>query len=244
MSSFQGKVAVVTGGNKGIGLETCRQLAELGFNVLLGSRDLGRGKTAADSLRQDGLNVHALKLDVNSAADRSAVVQYITDEFGHLDALINNAGTILDRGVKPSEVSLDVLHQTFELNFFSVVALTQQLLPLIRKSPAGRIVNVSSNLASLTKHGDPKSDIYDVKYLAYNASKASLNAFTLHLAHELRETPIKVNSAHPGWVKTTLGGEEAPMNVIDGAKTSVQLATLPADAPTGQFVHLGKTIPW
>jgi NAD(P)-dependent dehydrogenase (short-subunit alcohol dehydrogenase family) len=124
------------------------------------------------------------------------------------------------------------------------VALTQTLLPLIRKSPAGRIVNLSSILGSLTLHADPKSPIYSMKGFAYDASKTALNAFSVHLAHELEDTAIKVNSAHPGWVKTDMGGSAAPMELAEGGKTSVQLATLPADGPTGGFFHLGDPLPW
>ncbi len=244
MASFNGKVALVTGANKGIGLETSRQLARQGFTVLLGSRDQSRGIDAEKKLRDEGLEVHQIKLDVAEPADRAAVAKTIREKFGRLDVLVNNAATMLDRAFKTSEVSADILRRTFDLNFFATVALTQELLPLILKSAAGRIVNVSSNLASLLRHGDPSSSIYGVKYLAYDASKTALNAFTVHLAHELKDTPVKVNSAHPGWVKTDMGGDEAPMAIIDGAKTSVQLATLPADGPTGGFFHLGESIPW
>ena len=122
--------------------------------------------------------------------------------------------------------------------------LTQTLLPLIKKAPEGRIVNLSSILGSLTLHADPNSPIYNGKVLAYDASKAALNVFTIHLAHELRDTNIKVNSAHPGWVKTDMGTEAAPMEIPEGAKTSVALATLPADGPTGAYIHLGKPLPW
>ena len=118
------------------------------------------------------------------------------------------------------------------------------LLPLIRKAPSGRIVNLSSILGSLTLHSDPSSDIYDKKSFAYDASKTALNAFTVHLAQALRGTPIKVNSAHPGWVKTDMGGSAAPMEVSEGGKTSVQLATLPDDGPTGGYFHLGQPLPW
>jgi NAD(P)-dependent dehydrogenase (short-subunit alcohol dehydrogenase family) len=238
------KVALITGANKGIGLETCRQLARQGYTILLGAREESRGRDAEKALRRDGADVHFVKLDVTSAVDRAAAVAYITQNFNHLDVLVNNAGTILDRGIKPSEVSTDVLRHTFEINFFSVISLTQELLPLLKKADAGRIVNLSSNLASLAHHSDPASSVYDVKFLAYDSSKTALNAFTVHLAHELRDTAIKVNAAHPGWVKTTMGGDEAPMDVVDGAKTSVYLATLPPDGPTGGFFHLHDSIPW
>jgi NAD(P)-dependent dehydrogenase (short-subunit alcohol dehydrogenase family) len=122
--------------------------------------------------------------------------------------------------------------------------LTTTLLPLIRKSPAGRIVNLSSVLGSLALHADPKSPIYDKKNFAYDASKTALNAYTVHLAQALRDTPIKVNSAHPGWVKTEMGGENAPMELSEGGKTSAQLATLGADGPSGGFFHMGQPLPW
>jgi NAD(P)-dependent dehydrogenase (short-subunit alcohol dehydrogenase family) len=140
--------------------------------------------------------------------------------------------------------TLEILRRTFETNFFSTVALTRGLLPLIRKAPAGRIVNLSSILGSLSLHADPSSGIYAKKVFAYDASKTALNAFTIHLAQELRDTKIKVNSAHPGWVQTEMGGSGAPMDLAEGAKTSVQLATLPDDGPTGGYFHLGKPLPW
>jgi NAD(P)-dependent dehydrogenase (short-subunit alcohol dehydrogenase family) len=141
-------------------------------------------------------------------------------------------------------VPVDLLHKVFETNFFSQVALTNVLLPLLKKSSAGRIVNLSSILGSLTLHADPKSPIYDAKSFAYDASKTALNAYTVHLAHELRNTKIKVNSAHPGWVKTDMGGEQAPMELSEGGKTSAALATLPEDGPTGGYFHQGKSLPW
>ena len=147
-------------------------------------------------------------------------------------------------GANSSTVSAQVLRDTFETNFFAVVALTQKLLPLVRKAPEGRIVNLSSILGSLTLHSLPDSPIAFAKAFAYNASKTALNAFTVHLADELRDTPIKVNSAHPGWVKTQMGGDAAPMEVVDGGKTSAQLALLDGKGRTGGFVHAGESLPW
>src|SRR5262249_15204952 len=141
-------------------------------------------------------------------------------------------------------VSPEMLRQTFETNFFAVVALTQALLPLLREAPAGRIVNLSSILGSLTLHSNPGSGIYNKKAFAYGASKTALNAFTVHLAQELRNTKIKVTSAHPGWVQTDMGDTDAPMALSEGGKTSVQLATLPDDGPTGGYFHLGQPLPW
>lgn len=246
MSNATAKVALITGANKGIGLETARQLGKLGVTILAGARDLKKGEEAAEVLRGIGVDARAVKLDVVSEADRAAVAKLIEKDFGRLDILINNAAVMLDprTGNATSTTPMAVLRDTFEPNLFAVVALTQALLPLIRKSPAGRIVNLSSILASLSLHATPGSPIYDAKTFAYDASKSALNAFTIHLAHELRETKIKVNSAHPGWVKTDMGGEGAQMEIIDGAKTSVELATLADDGPTGGFFHLGKALPW
>jgi NAD(P)-dependent dehydrogenase (short-subunit alcohol dehydrogenase family) len=138
----------------------------------------------------------------------------------------------------------DVIRKTFDTNFFSAISVTKAFLPLLKKSDAGRIVNVSSILGSLALHASEGSPIYEAKALAYDASKAALNAFTIHLAHELKGTKIKVNSAHPGWVKTDMGTDAAPMDIVDGAKTEVELATLSADGPTGGFFHMGEAISW
>jgi NAD(P)-dependent dehydrogenase (short-subunit alcohol dehydrogenase family) len=147
-------------------------------------------------------------------------------------------------GNQTSKTSPKLLRETFETNLFAVVALTQALLPLLRKSEAGRIVNLSSILASLTLHATKGSPIYDAKTFAYDTSKTALNSFTIHLAHELKGTKIKVNSAHPGWVKTKMGGEGAQMEIVDGAKTSVELATLGPDGANGGYFHLGESLPW
>jgi len=248
------KVAFITGANRGLGLETARILGKQGITVILGSRELDKGKAAAEKLRAEGAkSVEAVRFDVNKAADHKEIYDYIAKKYGKLDMLINNAG-VMDEGTKrpsagspfnsTSAISAEHLRKTFDTNFFQVVALTQTLLPLIKKAPAGRIVNLSSILGSLTLHADPKSPIYDKKSFAYDASKTALNAFTVHLAQELHDTPIKVNSAHPGWVKTDMGGKEAPMELAEGGKTSAQLATLGADGPSGGFFHLGQTLPW
>jgi NAD(P)-dependent dehydrogenase (short-subunit alcohol dehydrogenase family) len=240
------KIALITGANKGIGLETARQLGKLGVTILVGSRDLGRGEEAAEVLRGVGVDARAIKLDVGNEADRAVAAKYIEKEFGRLDILINNAGVMLEGlgANKTSTTSQKTLHETFETNFFAPIALTQALLPLLRKSAAGRIVNLSSILGSNTLHATKGSPIYDAKTFAYDASKVALNSFTIHLAHELKGTKIKVNSAHPGWVKTDMGGEGAPMEIVDGAKTSVQLATLGDDGPSGGYFHMGDALPW
>ena len=246
MSEQTKKVALITGGNRGIGLETARQLGKLGITVLVGARSLAAGETAAETLKKEGIDARAIKIDMNDQADYTAVAKSIEKDFGRLDILINNAGIFLDgrKGNETSTTSEEVLRKTFDTNFFAVVALTQELLPLVRKSAAGRIVNLSSILGSQTLHATKGSFIYDAKTFAYDASKAALNSFTIHLAHELQGTKIKVNSAHPGWVKTEMGGEGAMLEIEVGAQTSVALATLPENGPNGGYIHLGETLPW
>jgi NAD(P)-dependent dehydrogenase (short-subunit alcohol dehydrogenase family) len=246
MSAETKKVALITGGNKGIGLETARQLGKLGIAVLLGARDLAKGEAAVAELKKDGVDARAVKLDVDNPSDYAAVAKLIEKDFGRLDILINNAGIFLDGRTKneTSTTSQEILRKTFDTNFFAVVGLTQALLPLLRKSLGGRIVNLSSILGSLTLHATPGSPVYEAKTFAYDASKAALNAFTVHLAHELKDTKIKVNSAHPGWVKTDMGGEGAMLEVEAGAQTSVELAILQDSGPNGGYFHLGKPLPW
>jgi NAD(P)-dependent dehydrogenase (short-subunit alcohol dehydrogenase family) len=241
------KVAFITGGNKGLGLETARQLGKLGIKVVIGARDVGKGNAAVEQLKKDGVQAEAIRFDVLNPADYKDAYKYLDQKYGKLDILVNNAGISKEEfmaGNKTSTTSPELLHETFDTNFFGVIQITQALLPLIKKAPAGRIVNLSSILGSLALHADPKSPIYDAKAFAYDASKAALNAFTIHLAHELKDTKIKVNSAHPGWVKTDMGGDQAPMDIVTGAQTSVALATLPDEGPTGAYIHLGKTLPW
>ena len=239
------RIALITGANKGIGFETARQLGQQQITILLGSRDASKGEKAAAALRSEGLDARALPLDVADKGSIQAAVQNVSKQFGLLDILINNAGVMVDDQTKKvSEQSLATWRATFETNVFGLIATTQAFLPLLRKSEAGRIVNLSSILGSNTLHTDPKSPIYDFKLPAYNVSKSAVNAYTVQLAYELRNTPIKVNAAHPGWVKTEMGGEGATMEIVDGAKTSVMLATLPADGLNGAYVHLGQTLPW
>jgi NAD(P)-dependent dehydrogenase (short-subunit alcohol dehydrogenase family) len=241
------KVAFITGGNRGIGLETARQLGKQGVKVVIGSRDLEKGKVVADKLRAEGADVDVIRFDITKAADYQEAYNYFDKNFGRLDILINNAGVSKESFGAPnnaSSVTSSVLRETFDTNFFGTIELTQKLLPLIKKAPEGRIVNLSSILGSLALHADPASPIYGFKALAYDASKSALNAFTVHLAAELKDTKIKVNSAHPGWVKTDMGTEAAPMEIPDGAKTSVPLALLPATGPTGGYFHMGEPLPW
>jgi len=242
----QQKVALVTGANRGLGLETARQLGQKGVTVLVAARKRADAEKAAAALKAEGVDAQPVQLDVTSAEDRAAAAKLVEESFGKLDILVNNAGVNSKHGLNPIviETTDEDLARVFATNFFSLISLTRELLPLLKKAPAARIVNLSSILGSLALHADPASPVYNFKSLAYDASKSALNAFTIHLAWELRDTPIKVNSAHPGWVKTDMGTDAAPMEIPDGAKTSVELALLGPDGPTGKFLHLGQELPW
>ena len=247
MTQQKVKVALITGANRGIGFETAKGLAALGITVILGTRDIIKGQAAAQKLQDLGFKAEAIEYDAKKSQSADSVYEYIDEHYGKLDILVNNAGMLQEQLMgknNSTSVSTDVLQQTFQTNLFAVIALTQKLLPLIKKAPAGRIVNLSSILASLTLHSMPKSPIDPAKAFAYNASKTALNAYTIHLARELRDTNVKVNAAHPGWVKTSVGGANAPMEVEDSAKTSIQLATLNDDGASGGFFHDGEALPW
>ncbi len=240
------KTALITGANRGIGFETARQLGQQGIKVLVGARTEENGTEAESKLKDEGFDAEFILLDVDDAKTHESAKKYIEDKFGKLDILINNAGINLeigDKALQASETSPDVFRDTFDTNFFNTVAVTQTFIPLIKKSDAGRIVFVSSGLGSLTLHSDPNSPIYNYKLPAYDISKTALNGYAVHLAHELKDTNIKVNTLHPGSVKTDMN-PHGDLTVEEGAKTSVDLATLPADGYTGKFIHLGNELPW
>jgi NAD(P)-dependent dehydrogenase (short-subunit alcohol dehydrogenase family) len=241
------KVAFITGANRGIGFETSKQLAKKNTKVILGSRDLDKGKKAVEKLATEGIDADLIQYDAFDLNAPQKVYDYISKEYNKLDILINNAGVLLTGNLfvtNSSTVSDKDIKDTFQTNLFSVISLTQKLLPLIKKSEAGRIVNVSTILSSLTLHSAKDSPITPAKEFAYNASKTALNAFTIHLANELKDTKIKVNSGHPGWVKTELGGPNAPIEVVDSFETSLRLATLDENGPNGGLFHKDETIPW
>lgn len=245
MNTQQNKIALVTGATRGIGLETVRQLARAGVHTLLAGRQRDAALALALQLQAEGLPVEALQLDVTDAGSIDAAVRDVGQRHGRLDILVNNAGVLLeDPSLPPSAQPLDTWRRTFDTNVHALVAVTQAFLPLLRRSAAGRIVNVSSILGSQALHADPASPIYDFKVPAYNASKAAVNNWTLSLAHELRATPIKVNTVHPGYVRTDMNAGEGEIDVADGARSSVQMALLGADGPSGSFTHLGQVLPW
>jgi len=239
------KIALVTGATRGIGLETVRQLAGAGVHTLLAGRNGERAQAAASKLKAEGLPVEAITLDVTDGKSIASAVAEVRERYGRLNILVNNAGILLDEfGRAPSEQTLDTWRKTFETNLFALIAVTQAFLPLLKAAPAGRIVNVSSILGSIALHTDPASPIYDFKVPAYNVSKSAVNAWTVQLAYELRDTPLKVNTIHPGYVKTDMNAGEGEIDIAEGARTSVALALIGNDGPNGSFSHLGETLPW
>ncbi|MBB3342588.1 SDR family oxidoreductase [Luteimonas sp. RC10] len=250
MSVSDSRIALVTGATRGIGLETVRQLSTAGVHTLLAGRDRDRAVEAALKLQAEGLPVEAIALDVTDAASIAEAAKTIEARHGRLDILVNNAGIVADDPTQGTTgQSLDTWRTTFETNVFGLIATTQALLPLLHKSKAGRIVNVSSLLGSISQHQDPASFIYDMKGIpAYNVSKTAVNAWTVHLAHVLKEAGIKVNTIHPGYVRTDMNkaGDEqnGELEVVDGARTSVRLALIDDDGPTGGYFYFDQALPW
>jgi NAD(P)-dependent dehydrogenase (short-subunit alcohol dehydrogenase family) len=234
--------ALITGGNKGIGYEIARQLGAQGATVLLGVRDLPRGRAAATELRAEGVTVEAVRLDVTDAATIEAAAKWVDQEHGRLDVLVNNAGIAIEWGEQPDGLPLDKLRQTYETNLFGVVAVINAMLPLLRRSPAPRIVNLSSELGSLARISDPDTPYPPI--LAYNSSKAALNMATVVYANALRDTPVKVNTVNPGYCATDLNGHSGYRTAAQGAAIAVRMATLPNDGPSGGFFEDDGPVPW
>ncbi len=236
------KVALVTGANKGIGFEVAKSLLNKGIYVIIGSRDLEKGKRAVRDLENE--NVSFVQIDITDEKSIKNAKNSISKEFGKLDILINNAGVWLDFGVPMLEVSMDDIEQTFKVNTFGVIATIKHFLPLLKKSDEGRIVNVSSGLGSLTQSANPNYEYYPYKSLAYNTSKSALNALTILFAYELKETNIKINSADPGYCSTDLNGKTGPRTPEQGAKIIVELATLTKNGATCGFFDENGSIEW
>lgn len=239
-------IALITGANKGIGFAAARQLAQNGVKVILGSRDFSKGEEAAEMLRKDGFDVEVVTIDVCSEPSIRAVATQIEKEHGRLDILINNAGISAEgaAGKIPALPEADMFRETFATNVVGAVSVIEQFLPLLRRSPAGRIVNVSSTMGSLADQSNPSSNFYGVIAPAYQASKAALNVITIALAKSLKDTDIKVNSICPGWVRTDTGGPDAPRTADEGARIIVKMASISADGPTGGFFDDAGDVPW
>ncbi len=238
------KIALVTGANKGIGFEVARQLAASGCSVLLGARNKAFGEEAAATLKREGRDVRYLSIDLDDPATVAAAAREVEADFGLLDVLVNNAGIAAQGDGLPSNVSLDAIERTFRVNFLGSVAVTQAMLPLLRKASSASIVNVSSGLGSLTKSGDPAWTHVAAKYLGYAASKAALNMLTVQLAYELRGTPIKVNSVDPGYTATDLNQHRGTQSIPEGAAEIIRLALLADDDATGTFSNAQGIVPW
>lgn len=233
---FSGRLALVTGGNRGIGREVVRQLAGLGFTVLLGSRDLEKGEREARALAGEGLKVFARRLDVTDAGSIEAVRAGVEAEPGRLDVLVNNAAVLYDSWQRAADADLRTVREAFETNTLGPWRMCQAFGPLLARGGRGRVVNVSSESGSLASMsgGTP----------AYGVSKAALNALTRMLADEFAASGVLVNSVCPGWVATEMGGPGAPRSVEEGAAGIVWAATLPDGGPTGGFFRDGQPLPW
>lgn len=228
--------ALITGANRGLGFEIARQLGSLGHRVFIGSRQLDLGVAAAATLRDAGIDARAVQLDAADSASIAAAVRTVAAQVEVLDVLVNNAGTFVEAwGTQPSAVTVQEMRATFDTNFFGVFEVLREFTPLLARSRAARVVNISSDMGSLTHINNPDSPVYAVVGPAYQASKVAVNALTALFAKQFKDSPAKVNSASPGWCRTDMGGEGAPLSVAEGADTAVWLATLPDDGPTGQF---------
>ena len=238
------KIVLITGANKGIGFAAAGELAQAGHTVLLGARDPGRGTAAAAELAAQGLDVRFVHLDVTDPETIAAAARLISDTYDRLDILINNAGISRDRPYPPTELPVAVLREVYETNVFGVVAVTNAMLPLLRRSASGYIGNVSSGLGSVAFLTDPGSSLWRyANLLGYNSSKAALNAITLIYANTLRDTGITVNALSPGFCATDLNGHAGHLSAEEGGAHIARQVTLPA--PTGVFLNEnGGTYPW
>ncbi len=244
----QTKIALITGANRGIGFEIARQLAQTGIHILLSGRDTHSTALAASCLKSEGLSVTPYRIDVADESSITAAAQEISKIYDRLDILVNNAGIRIEEyGKKPSEQPIEAWRETFNTNMFGVVQVTKEFLPMIVKATAGRIVNVSSLLGSVTVHSNPQSYAYSDMFKslpAYSASKSAINSWTAHLAYEFRNTPIKVNAVHPGYTKTKMNNGAGDQEITEGARTSVEMALIGPNGPNGSFMNFDKSVPW
>lgn len=240
------KIALITGANKGIGFEIARQLGVKGMSILVGTRDQTRGDEATRRLQSEGITASFVHIDVTDQMAVNSAASFIDQIYGKLDILVNNAGISIREGrVAPSELDVEIMRRTYETNVFGVLAVTKAMLPLLRRSDAGRIVNISSSVGSLTLYSDPNSFYAQMPpLLAYCSSKTVVNAITVFFANELRGTNIKVNSVSPGYVATDLNDHGGFLTPQQGATLPVTFATLPADGPTGGFFEGNEVVPW
>jgi NAD(P)-dependent dehydrogenase (short-subunit alcohol dehydrogenase family) len=237
-------VALVTGANKGIGYEIAKGLARQQMTVLLACRDLRRAEKAAGQLATEGLAAIPIHLDVTQPETITSAATHIDASHGKLDVLVNNAGIAREWQFKPSQVSLGLVKEIYETNLFGPMAVIQAMLPLLLRSPAGRIVNVSSSLGSLAQTSGPGSPLSQLPCLGYASSKSALNAMTVQFANELRGSSVKVNAVCPGYVATDLNNHSGPRTPEQGARIAIQMAMIPQDGPTGGYFNEEGRIPW
>ena len=230
------RIALVTGGNRGIGLEACRQLAQLGMRVILGSRDTAKGVVAARELKEAGVQVETRQLDVASVQSVRECMSWVRNDVGRLDILVNNAGIMLEDADDDPLEELEIIRETMQTNVYGALLLSRLAVPIMKSRRYGRIVNLSSSMGALSEMG--------AGYVAYRLSKAGINVITRVVAAETEGMGILVNSLDPGWVKTSMGGPRSPRTVEQGADTITWLATLPDSGPTGLFFRDRKPIAW
>lgn len=252
MADKKETITLITGADKGIGFATAQGLGKIGQHVLIGARDAKRGQAAVDKLQKQGYKASLIMIDVTDQELIKQAVAEIEQKFGYLSSLINNAGVALDHHESAADLSTDTIRQDFDVNFFGMIDVTQAMIPLLKKDLPAKIVNLSSNMGSLTFASDPKSRFYKVSSLGYQASKASVNFFTINLSKELAKSGITVNSVNPGWTATGFGGRPMSMpkipgmqDVEEGAAQVIKMASLPRDdKTTGTFTENAGKLPW
>lgn len=246
------QIALVTGANRGLGLETSRQLGKRGIKVLVGSRDSAKGEKAAESLRNEGIDAEVIRLDVSDSASIAAAIAAISEEYRRLDILVNNAAVLNDIGQQPSEVGEEILRQNFDVNFIGPYLLTAGLADLLKAAPAGRVLNMGTQVGSFGNLSDPESPIKDDICPAYQSSKIALNSITALFAKEFESTNVKINSVCPGWVMTDMGHEDLPdygdavkpLTPSEAVEKILFLFDFGADVPSGGFFSHGELVPW
>lgn len=243
MTTRNGRVVLITGANKGLGKEIGRQLGALGYTVVLAARDEKAGAAAAAELVAAGCDAHAVRLDVTDPAHLASLASHVERTFGKLDVLVNNAGVALEWDGKPT--SADKIRRTLEVNLIAPYAVTEALVPLLSRSDDARVINQSSMLGSMGVAESMWEQVEGFMAVGYSTSKAGLDMLTLIQSKTLASQGIVVAAAHPGWVKTDLGTQAAPMEVDEGARTVVELVTVPREQfPNGQLRHRGERLPW
>lgn len=238
------QLTLITGADRGMGFELALELGHLGQHILVAARNADKGNAAVTQLRAQGIEADLLELDVTDEKSIHRAATTVTQQFGHLDVLINNAGIALDNYEKPSTLPIDIIRKDFDVNFFGLVMVTQAFIPLLRQAPFAKILNISSTVGSLTLASDPTTSIYQHSAMGYQASKTAVNMFTVDLANELKTTNVTVNAINPGWVETTFAGGGGNKTVQEGVARTVALASSPDNTINGTFSDVNGSVPW